>query len=319
MRTFDVAAVSLCVFGVAYVGLAACSDDAGDTNSNAAQAASSSSNASSAGGAAGAVSIVGGADSSGGSTSVSTGSGALVFVEAPCVNQTYQCGDTRDNDADGLVDWQDPDCLGPCDNTEDSYYPNIPGQPGPACIIDCYWDSNSGSGNDECCWSHECDSNEIRGEGHPEPNERCPYDPDANPSCSDKSCDELAAQQSTVCADICGPLTPNGCDCFGCCELPSGSGQYVWVGSEDESFDPAQGTCTIEVVNDPTKCEPCVPVPSCLNTCERCEICVGKPTVPTDCTSDQCPSDVQPCGLADQEPCQAGYYCITGCCEQIPK
>ena len=34
---------------------------------------------------------------------------------------------------------------------------------------------------------------------------------------------------------------------------------------------------------DPDKCKPCKPVTACLNTCQHCEICLGKPTLPADC------------------------------------
>lgn len=278
---------------------------------------------------------VGGATSSGGMGG-STGSG--VFIVAPCQNQVYECGDTIDNDGDGLIDSVDPDCLGPCDNTENSFYGGIPGQPGPACIVDCYWDSNSGSGNDDCFWSHQCDPNEQIAPGHPEPIGKCPYTAAANIPGTGASCDDLTLAQSAVCASVCGPLTPNGCDCFGCCELPAGTGKFVWLGSEDEAS--GQGSCTKAGIDDPTKCEPCLPVPSCLNGCDVCELCIGKDTLPPECFpgssssssgqggassssstggggSMQCPLDVQPCGLPGQPQCGAGYYCITGCCQPI--
>ena len=35
--------------------------------------------------------------------------------------------------------------------------------------------------------------------------------------------------------------------------------------------------------SDPALCRPCTPAGNCLNTCERCEICLGKPTIPQDC------------------------------------
>ncbi len=94
-----------------------------------------------------------------------------------------------------------------------------------------------------------------------------------------KTCAELDAAQSQTCTDYCGPLTPNGCDCFGCCELPAGGGKYVWLGSEINDV----GSCSLKDVADPTKCQPCTPVQACLNKCEKCEICLGKPTLPPEC------------------------------------
>ena len=252
---------------------------------------------------------------------------AIIISIVKCLNQIYQCGDGIDNDGDGLVDWQDPDCLGPCDNTEDSYFGGIPGQSGPSCDVDCYWDSNSGAGDDDCRWNHKCDPNEQGAPGHPEPLAKCAYDPSANISGTNQTCAQLDLQQSATCTSFCGPITPNGCDCFGCCELPAGTGKFVWLGSEDEQTN--MGSCTAAVINDPTKCEPCQPVPGCLNTCAKCELCIGKTTLPPECFQDggvvdgggadggsmtQCPDGVQPCGLPGEALCPMDFYCTTGCC-----
>ncbi|MEZ4301666.1 MAG: hypothetical protein R3B70_42420 [Polyangiaceae bacterium] len=285
------------------------------------------------GGSGGTGASTGGSTGGTGATTGTAGGGA--FIEVKCVNQLYECGDAIDNDGDGLIDWQDPDCLGPCDNTENSYYGGIPGGDGPACTVDCYWDSNSGSGNDDCFWSHQCDPNEINDPGHPEPNSKCPYNENANIPGTNQSCDTLKMKQSDTCEAVCAPLTPNGCDCFGCCELPAGSGKFIWLGSVDEAT--GLGSCTQAGINDPTKCEPCIPVPSCFNGCDPCELCIGKDEVPPECNpggggsggggsggsgtggsiGDQCPPGIQPCGLPGQALCGDGYYCITGCCQPI--
>ncbi|NUP13486.1 MAG: hypothetical protein HOW73_46200, partial [Polyangiaceae bacterium] len=75
-----------------------------------------------------------GAAAAGGGGSASTGGGNTggstvtpPTTIAECQGHVYQCGDLIDNDSDGLLDTVDPDCLGPCDNTEDSYYGGIPG------------------------------------------------------------------------------------------------------------------------------------------------------------------------------------------------
>jgi hypothetical protein len=80
-----------------------------------------------------------------------------------------------------------------------------------------------------------------------------------------------------------------------------------------------------------------------LNTCERCEICLGKPTIPADCFPGtggsggtggnggaggssgaggdgggmRCPVGKQPCGLAGDPLCPGGSFCLTGCCTDI--
>jgi hypothetical protein len=148
--------------------------------------------------------------------------------------------------------------------------------------------------------------------------------------------------QSATCHDICSPLTPNGCDCFGCCELPAGSKKYVFLGSVDA--DTGLASCKLADLDDPKKCHPCEPVDACLNTCGVCELCIGKDTLPPECFPSgaggaggagqggagqggngagggdtmQCPLGVQACGLAGQAPCPPNYYCITGCCQAIP-
>jgi hypothetical protein len=271
----------------------------------------------------------GGATSSGGATSGTgtyTGSGGAPTVTVSCQGHIYQCGDLMDNDGDGKVDSQDPDCLGPCDNTEDSYFGGIPGQEGDPCRVDCYFDQDSGQGNDQCYWSHWCDPNEADPTYYPEPvnGAQCAYDeskpvPTAGPP---GTCDELYTEQSQTCIAFCGPLTPNGCDCFGCCELPAGGGKYVWLGSTG-----ADGTsvCSLDVVDDPDKCHPCLPVAACLNGCDKCELCLGKDELPPECMpgeggaggggTGQCAEGIQPCGLAGQSPCPDQYYCITGCCQ----
>lgn len=260
------------------------------------------------------------------------GDGGIVVV--PCQNQVYACADTIDNDGDGLIDWQDPDCLGPCHNSESTFFGSIPGQAGPACNVDCYFDSNSGSGNDECYWNHACDTHSVSPNYYPEPENgaACEYDPGAKTPGTNQSCAQLDAMQSDTCHKTCGPLTPNGCDCFGCCELPGGSGNFVFLGSVDKTT--GEPSCSLGNELDPDKCHPCDPVAACLNGCDKCELCLGKDELPPECfppppdggTTDagtppppgQCPVGIQPCGLPGQDPCPFNAYCITGCCQVIP-
>ncbi len=255
----------------------------------------------------------------GATTTSSSGAGGIGPCPSPCANQVYECGDCEDNDSDGLIDSQDPDCLGACDNTENSYYPNLPGAPGGPCKSDCFWDNGNGSGNDDCYWDHQCDPLEVAPDYPPE-GVGCAYDDTATPG-PGLTCAGAFAQQSQTCLDFCGPLAPNGCDCFGCCELPAGGGKFVWLGSEVNDV----GSCTLADVADPTKCKPCTFVPGCGNPCETCELCVGKDELPPECFTDdggipmgQCPDGVQACGLVGQDPCPINYYCVTGCCQKLP-
>jgi hypothetical protein len=232
---------------------------------------------------------------------------------ATCQGHVYQCGDCLDNDGDCKIDSDDPDCLGPCDNTEDSLYPNIPGQNNAPCKEDCYFDQDTGAGNDDCYWDHSCDPNEVSPFYYPE-GSKCQYDPNAQISGTSLTCTTAFQMQSAQCLSYCGPLTPHGCDCFGCCVIP-GAPTPVWLGSLDAS---GNGSCTLGNVGDPTKCHPCEQVQACLNPCGHCDICIGKPTLPPDCTVQPCPGNHPACGQPGQPICAAGSSCISGCCEANP-
>src|SRR5258706_312705 len=86
--------------------------------------------------------------------------GALCF-QATCQGKLYECGDCQDNDGDNLIDAEDPNCLGACQNNEAGFSGNIPGQNNAPCKMDCYFDQDTGSGNDDCQWDHHCDTHEM--------------------------------------------------------------------------------------------------------------------------------------------------------------
>jgi hypothetical protein len=259
----------------------------------------------------------GGASAEGGTAD---GGGTSGCLPVTCEGQSFKCGDCRDNDEDGLVDSADPECLGPCDDTEDSFYGGIPGNSTP-CRQDCYFDNDSGSGNDDCYWSHRCDPLSVAPDFPPSWDARCEYDANAMIPGSPGTCAELSTAQSERCQQTCQPLTPNGCDCFGCCELPHGSGIHVWLGSTVGGA----GSCDLASAAEPTRCHRCRPVRGCFNACDPCEVCVGRP--PSDMGScmeggnqgpQACGAGQAPCGRPGQAPCGANQYCITGCCVTIP-
>jgi hypothetical protein len=233
-------------------------------------------------------------------------------VPTICINQVYQCGNCIDDDGDCLVDSYDPDCWGPCDNNEGGWQGNVPGQQNqPECnVMDCYFDQNSGAGNDNCYWSHACDPLEPGG--------ACPYDGNYTPPGSgNQDCSQLAMMQSETCSNVCGSLVPNGCDCFGCCEVQVGAETVtVYIGSHTPDD---VGTCNPAVVQDPDLCWPCTQVPGCLNACDECELCIGQSELPPGCTEQQCPAGLQACGLPGQDPCPLGQACVTGCCVPNPQ
>jgi hypothetical protein len=231
-------------------------------------------------------------------------------VTTQCVGHVYQCGNCIDDDGDGKIDMDDPDCWGPCDNNEANWKPEVPASHHhmPCLKMDCYFDQDGGSGNDDCYWSQTCDPLEPSG---------CTHDPNTSIPGTTADCAELDAEQSAQCIAYCGPITPNGCDCFGCCEVHVGDDTVtVYIGSEDAA---GHGTCSSETADDPTSCNPCTQVQSCLNPCEACELCLGKDVLPDGCDPrEQCPAALDPCGLPGQSPCPAGTFCNTGCCQPNP-
>jgi hypothetical protein len=234
-----------------------------------------------------------------GGTVVIGADGGVVCVQTTCQGKIYACGDCADNDGDGKIDMNDVGCLGPCDNTEEDLTLGIPGGNNAPCKADCYFDQDTGSGNDTCVWDHGCDPHELNPVYYPETQSgnMCSFNWNSTKVQGNGTCEEFydTPGQPDTCHSFCGPLTPNGCDCFGCCTFPALSGisdpkqppgvdagapSYVWLGSLDSNGNPS---CTIDKVTDPTKCHPCTPVKDCLNTCEHCELCIGKTTLPADC------------------------------------
>jgi hypothetical protein len=287
----------------------------------------------------------------GGTVAGGTGGGGPCVPVSCGVPTPYECGDCIDNDGDGKIDADDPDCWGACQNNESGFHGDIPGQQNPPCIQDCYFDQNSGAGDDQCYWDHRCDPNEVTPSYYPEGN-GCPYDANTKVIISGGapwSCTQALNTQKPECLANCGPMTPNGCDCFGCCNIP-GASTPVWLGSVDSA---GNGTCDLAHVGDPTKCHPCEIVKGCFNSCEHCELCIGKTVLPSDCTNTGgtggttggggsggstggsggstggsggtggscilplCPSGIQACGVSCAPACPAGTYCVTGCCQKV--
>jgi hypothetical protein len=237
---------------------------------------------------------------------------------ATCEGQIWQCGNCIDDDGDCTVDDGDADCFGVCDNNEAGFAGLIPGQNSAPCKMDCYFDNDSGSGNDDCNWSHDCDPL------NPQPAScDCEPDPgqmlcDANIPGYNGSCEDAWTAQSQTCLDVCGPVTPNGCDCFGCCEVTfdDGSQSTIYLGSEEPGSTPS---CNAAVIDDPLLCKPCTQVQACLNTCDDCELCFGQTELPPECGGvPECTGEnPQPCGLPTLPDCPAGQFCLTGCCSSF--
>ncbi len=221
-----------------------------------------------------------------------------------CAGMERACGNCRDDDGDGLSDAADPECLGPCDDSEAELFTGESMRANPSCRSDCFFDLNVGAGDDGCGWSLRCDPLSPAGEG-------CAYD------ATEQRC-QADARRTSACRQSCLPLTPNGCDCFGCCELPANSGNFVWLGSEG----PQGSHCELGSSADPNVCRPCTPVPDCQNDCAPCELCLGKSALPASCGGAQLPEcnpGVTPCDASDPGACGRLHYCITGCCVPLPR
>ena len=205
-----------------------------------------------------------------------------------CGNKLYECGDTIDNDGDGKIDLNDGECTTPCDDDEGSFQTSLPGQ-NKDCKSDCYFDIDSGQGNDHCIWDLQCDPE------NPGAQIGCEYDPD-------KSCE---LQTPPECIDFCSPITPNGCDCFGCCEI---AGMFIYLDSSPD--------CSLDNLE---ACEPCTFFEGCNNPCmpEMCEICFGQDPgdLPPGCDEPKCEEWQTPC--INSSDCPDTQFCSTGCCIDI--
>lgn len=235
--------------------------------------------------------------SSGGSSgTVGTGGSSTTSVvptePIECGNQVYACGDLEDNDGDGFIDLLDPECTGPCDDDETSFATGIPGD-NVDCTQDCFFDGNSGQG-EGCSWNLRCDPE------NPGADIGCEYN-GGGPQCS-------GVNDNTECAKNCGPLTPPGCDCFGCCtvETPEGPIDIFLNGSEDCSLDNLDAcmVCTSQIEDCGNPCEP-----------NGCEICFGESELPEGCDEAECDNGAS---CEDGSDCGDFEYCYLNCCYPSP-
>jgi hypothetical protein len=227
------------------------------------------------------------------STGDSTGNDPLNPID--CDGTTYQCGDGDDNDGDGKIDLDDPECTGPCDDDESSFQTGLPGD-NVDCKQDCFFDGDSGHGNDGCEWDLKCD----------------PANPGANIMCEytgGQQCENASPNISDECIMFCEQYTPPGCDCFGCCtvDTPDGPVDIFLNSGPDCSLDnlDACQTCTSQI----DMCgEPCVP--------DTCLVCFGEEEPPEGCDDNECTSDM-PC--ENTEDCPTDYFCYLDCCYPPPQ
>ncbi len=165
------------------------------------------------------------------------------------------CSNGVDDDGDGLTDGMDPECTGATDEDEGTFATGIPGDNRDPKWQDCFFDGNSGAGDDGCRYHTDCLYGDL--------------------DATDASC-----QITDECRDFCQARTPNGCDCFGCCTIEDGSGNAVDILTG--------GSCSLNDLDDEEACPRCVKSPDCENTCGRCELCPGRSIddLPEDCGMD---------------------------------
>lgn len=256
------------------------------------------------GGGDGGTGGLGGAGGLGGSGGGAGGTGGATVIKGlDCQGTTCQCSDGLDNDGDGLADEFDPECSGPYDNDESSYWTGIPGDNrGSNAATECFFDGNSGRGNDELCldWTpNGCDCFgccwiDVNGNGKPEqvgmftPGCRTARIPDAAPGTEGGPCH----------ADF---TCDTGLNC-----ITDGDGVTRF--------------CTF--------CGTCEQNTDCNNPCEEGENCIGEPpgtggggsggsgggTGGTGgSTGPLCPGGRASCTTSADCP-GASEFCVTGCC-----
>ena len=212
-----------------------------------------------------------------------------------CGGTTYACGNGMDDDKDGFIDLEDPECTGPCDDDEATFQTGLPGD-NMDCKQDCFFDGNSGQGDDGCNWSLTCD----------------PANPGANIGCEytgGNNCNNQPPNQTDECVMFCTQFTPPGCDCFGCCTVntPDGPVDIFLNSGPDCALDNIEACqmCTSQIDDCGT---PCVP--------EKCQVCFGETEPPEGCTDNMCPNEMLACD--SNADCPTDFFCLLGCCYPPP-
>ena len=220
-----------------------------------------------------------------------------------------QCSNCKDDDGDGRVDGFDPECTGPADNDEATFATGIPGDNMDAINQDCFFDGDSGAGNDGCN-IHVCCllGATTQAECRTKLGKNVNYDPT---QCPPPIGTKPLSQQ---CINVCGKLTPPGCDCFGCCTICDPASNQCSDIIINPNTSPDCGPTTI---NDPTKCLTCMKSTTCgTSQCGglSCVLCPGQDPsdLPASCTMTACPTGETTC--TPDTPCGEGTYCSAGCC-----
>ena len=224
---------------------------------------------------------------------------------ATCTPGSSQCSDCVDNDGDGDIDGADIHCTSLADNDEASFETGLPGDNKDQKNQDCFFDGDSGDGNDGCnvhicCLLGATSAQECSDFGDQFGFTENNFNP--NTDCT-------VSQQ---CIDVCQPSTTPGCDCFGCCTLCNGTECKTVLTDPLVAPD-----CDKDTLNDPNSCPECTQVTECSNPCDNanCELCPGQTEedLPPECNGqNECDNNYTPCDTTDD--CAVGEFCTAGCC-----
>ena len=240
------------------------------------------------------------------------GGGGDGGIDAPpfsgmCTPGGAQCSNCIDDDGDGRIDGFDPECTGANDNDEATFATGIPGDNKDPVMQDCFFDGDSGAGNDGCN-VHVCCLLGAKTKAE------CPiganrYNPDDCPPPLG------TAALPRKCIDTCDKLAPPGCDCFGCCSICDPKTDPLQC--YDIVINPVEPTgCTPDALGDATRCLRCVKNTQCGAPCggDTCILCPGQDPsdLPMLCNgTSSCPDDQQACPTGT---CPEATYCANGCC-----
>jgi hypothetical protein len=223
------------------------------------------------------------------------------FSDPGCTAGDSECNDCVDNDSDGQIDGFDIECTGQLDDDEGSFATGLPGDNQDVKNQDCFFDGDSGAGNDHC-GQHICcmlgyTAQQCMQAG---------YDNNFDPA---TDCPALDPR----CAEFCAPATPPGCDCFGCCTMCDDQG-CVNVSISAPTCDGA------EEIHMADQCPVCTKNDECGTDCnldeggDPCVVCPGQ-ELPDGCTMQECPGGGTVCTSDDQ--CAGSEFCLQGCCTII--
>ncbi len=198
------------------------------------------------------------------------------------------CANCSDDDGDGFTDAADPHCMGHDDDDEGRFALFSASPVSAAGTVDCWFDNNIGGQDDGCAIPSSC-LIEPSGAG---------------------------CRPSGRCVERCLPLTPPGCDCFGCCTICEG-GECATV-QVNSAVAPS---CTLDALADASACPPCTPRPDCSRACDGtdCTLCPGQSVadLPATCGGvNVCPAGLTRC-VTDNDCPDMSTYCHTGCCRAV--